>query len=188
MVVIFSPRAAAGSNASFSACQGVVHHNTLRGGSTTPAPIRDLAFALFGIILLLNLGSLPVAYRLRNEPRFRTVRPFFATAYLMKSLLTASSSPPTRTLPQVFPGIPCAYVLFCYVCCVGGAGSVLFTRALIVTVESQYATLALGSSPVVSRDSKLGLQLSSNSRDIEDDDTFITVTTSSSPRALRVLA
>lgn len=100
----------------------------------------DLNVTLLATFLTLVAFMTLVLWRYRNEPRFHTIRPFPVSLF---SILTITFMCLASTLPEAFPGIPCAFIFSLHSAGVSGCGMTQVVRALTMLIESRCAFLTL---------------------------------------------
>jgi hypothetical protein len=120
-------------------CSGVDAWDASRP-THSPEFLRTL-FGYLGFLIVLFLGSIPILYYFRNDPRFRKIRPFSLSASIM---VVGAGYAIGCILPDALLGFPCALILFLHVFGSAVATSVTTVRALVFVIESQYAAVIAG--------------------------------------------
>jgi hypothetical protein len=125
-------------------CLGVEVHNSLRPPRSPEFVNLVTGFGAF--LVLLYLCSIPVLYYVREDPRFRKIRPFSLTTFLMSECSVWTFG---ILYWEAFDGYPCALNLFFHVLGAVTATSFCSVRALVFVIESQYALVVSNETQVI---------------------------------------
>ena len=133
MVLIFAPV----GNAS-NPCAGVNDYDAMRPVVTDQ--FRNANVTLYSFWQVVEVMTLVWVWIWRNKPRFRKVRPFGMSVML---LLGFSVYDIAAFLAPVY-SMPCASIVAFYTVSLAWFGSGVILRAIVLSVETQYATIARG--------------------------------------------
>lgn len=112
-----------------------------------------LLMAVLAVQCAVYILSVPILFVLRNDGRFKKIRPFSLSAALMVVSVMFTIG---CLVPKAFDGFPCALFLFLHVFASTMATTVTAARVLVFVIESQFAILVSEESSAIAADSSSG--------------------------------